>query len=156
MLPEIFITSLDVKRLSRVLAAYCGREYGPLTGFLSGELRRATVVDPKAVCRCVVTLNSHVRFQLHGGGGVREGTVVCPGREDSLMSRISVLTPVGTALIGMREGETILWRGFDKQPRSATVLKVLYQPEANTVWSDAGSPAAGMPGCITCKTCYIC
>lgn len=156
MLPEIFITSLDAERLSRVLAAFDDRRYRALTGFLSDELRRATVVDPEAVCRCVVTLNSHVRFVLSGSGAVREATVVCPGREDSLVGRISVLTPVGTALIGMREGEMISWRGFDRQLRSATVLKVLYQPEANAVWSRDRLPIRGISGCLTCKTCYIC
>jgi regulator of nucleoside diphosphate kinase len=155
VLPKIFLTTLDAERLERVLAAFRSRSYQPLTGFLSSELRRATIIDPQAVCRCVVTMNSHVRFRLDGDDAIRESTLVCPGREDSLMRRISVLTPVGAALIGMREGETIVWNGFDRQRRSVMVLKVLYQPEADGRWSEADLPD-GISGCLTCKICYIC
>jgi hypothetical protein len=49
----------------------------------------------------------------------------------SLLGRISVLTPVGSALLGMREGETNAWQGLDGRRRSVAILKVLYQPEAN-------------------------
>lgn len=156
MLPEIFITTLDAARLARVLGAFGNGAYQPLTGFLSSELRRATIVDPRAVCRCVVTLNSHVQYRLDGDPGVREATIVCPGREDSLMRRVSVLTPVGAALIGMRTGDIITWNGFGNQQRSATVLKVLYQPEAGSARSGASSSAGSISGCLSCKTCYIC
>lgn len=130
MSPEIFITTLDAARLSRALEKFHDPTYEPLTRFLTGELRRATLVEPRAVSPCVVTLESHVRFRLDGEDEPREATLACPGREDSLLGRISVLTPVGGALLGMREGETIAWSGLDGRRRSVTVVKVLYQPEA--------------------------
>ncbi|MCP5364137.1 MAG: nucleoside diphosphate kinase regulator [Hyphomicrobiales bacterium] len=148
MSPEIFITTFDAARLSRVLEKFREPFYAPLTQFLTGELRRATIVEPRTVSSCVVTLESQVRFRLDDEDGTREAILACPGREDSLRGRISVLTPVGSALLGMREGETIAWSGLDGRPRSVTVLKVLYQPEANEV--DLGNPESkiGKSSCL--------
>lgn len=137
--PEIFITTFDAARLSRVLEKFHDPAYEPLTRFLTGELRRATLVEPQAISPCVATLESHVRFRLDGEHATREATLACPGREDSLLGRISVLTPIGGALLGMREGETIAWSGLDGRRRSVTVVKVLYQPEAGG--GDLSEPA---------------
>lgn len=153
MSPDIFVTTVDAARLSRVLEAFRDPSYTPLTEFLLGELQRAVLVEPRAVSQTIVTMNSRVQFRLDGAGEAREATLVCPGREDSLLGRISVLTPFGSALIGMREGETIAWTGLDGCRRSVTVLKVLYQPEAYGI--DLGEPAVSKCGCISSKLCYI-
>ena len=147
MSPDIFVTTVDAARLSRVLEAF--RDPSDLLG----ELQRAVLVEPRAVSQTIVTMNSRVRFRLEGAGKAREATIVCPGREDRLLGRISVLTPLGSALIGMREGETIVWNGLDGCRRSVTVLKVLYQPEAHGI--DLGEPGVGKCGCISSKLCYI-
>ncbi len=114
MSPDIFVTTVDAARLSRVLEAFRDPSYTSLTKFLLGELQRAVLVEPRAVSQSIVTMNSRVRFRLDGAREAREATLVCPGREDSLLGRISVLTPLGSALIGMREGETIAWNGLDE------------------------------------------
>lgn len=149
MSPDIFVTTVDAARLSRVLELFRNPSYAPLTGFLQDELRRAVFVEPRAVLRSVVTMNSRVRYRLDGAGEAREASLVCPGCEDSLLGRTSVLTPVGSALLGMREGETITWNGLDGRPRSVTVLKVLYQPEAYGV--DLGDERlnVGKCGCLS-------
>lgn len=148
MSPEIFITTFDAQRLSRVLEAFHDPAYTPLTGFLTGELRRATLVEPRAVAPCVVTMDSRVRFRLDGEGGTRDATLVCPGHEDSLLGRISVLTPIGSALLGMREGETVAWSGLDGRRRSVTVVKVLYQPEANGIDLENAESKNGKSSCL--------
>ncbi len=149
MSPEIFITTFDAARLSRALERFRDPSYAPLTRFLTGELRRATLVEPRLVSPCVVTLESHVRYRLDGEDRSRQSTLACPGREDSLLGRISVLTPVGGALLGMREGETFAWSGLCGRLRTVTVVKVLYQPEANNIdLGDTGSKI-GKSGCLS-------
>jgi len=149
MSPDIFVTTVDAARLSRVLAQFRDPSYAPLTGFLQDELRRANFVEPGEVSQTIVTMNSRVRFLLDGAGETREASLVCPGREDSRFSRVSVLTPVGSALLGMREGETIAWKGLDGRPRTVTVLKVLYQPEAHGVDLGLDESDVGKCGCLS-------
>jgi regulator of nucleoside diphosphate kinase len=60
-----------------------------------------------------------------------------------------VLTPVGSALLGMREGETNTWNGLDGRRRTVTVLKVLYQPEAHGVDLGGESSNVGKCGCLS-------
>jgi regulator of nucleoside diphosphate kinase len=149
MSPEIFVTTHDAARLSRMLEVFRDPSYAPLTAFLVGELQRATVVAPRAVPRDVVTMNARVRFRLDDGKEPREATLVWPGRGDSLLGRLSVLTPVGSALIGIREGETNAWRGLDGRRRSVTLLKVLYQPEAKGLDLGDAEPDAVKSGCLS-------
>ena len=129
MSPNIFVTTLDASRLYCFLETFSDPSYAPLTRFLAGELRRAIVVEPKELPQHVVTMGARVRFKLDHSGETREATLVYPGFEDGLLGRISVLSPVGSALLGLREGETIVWNGLDDRQNSLTVLKVLYQPQ---------------------------
>jgi regulator of nucleoside diphosphate kinase len=149
MSPEIFVTTHDAARLSRVLEAFRDPSYAPLTAFLASALQRATVVAPCAVPYDVVTMNARVRFQLDTMEEPREATLVWPGRGDSLLGRLSVLTPAGSALIGMREGETNTWRGLDGRQRRVTILKVLYQPEAQGLDLGGAEPDAVKSGCLS-------
>lgn len=149
MSPEIFVTTHDAARLSRVLEAFRDPSYAPLTAFLVHELQRAIIVAPCAVPCDVVTMNARVRFRLDDVEEPREVTLVWPGRGDSLLGRLSVLTPIGSALIGMREGETNAWQGLDGRRRSVTVLKVLYQPEANRLDLGDAKPDAVKCGCLS-------
>lgn len=59
-----------------------------------------------------------------------------------------MLTPVGSALIGMLEGQTNTWRGLDGRRRSVTILKVLYQPEAKGLDLGDAEPDAITSGCL--------
>lgn len=149
MLPEIFVTTHDAVRLSRVLEMFADPSYAPLTSFLVNELRRATVVAPQSVGPDVVTMNARVQFRLDDEEEPREATLVWPGRGDSLLGRISVLTPVGSALMGMREGDICAWRGLDGRQRRIAVLKVLYQPEANGLDLADAKPGAVRCGCLS-------
>jgi regulator of nucleoside diphosphate kinase len=98
---------------------------------LAAELSRAAVVDSCRVPPDVVTMNSRVLFEDQSTGGRRDVTIVFPQQADASINRISVLAPVGTALLGLAAGQSIVWPFPDGRSRSLRVVKVIYQPEAD-------------------------
>lgn len=76
---------------------------------LRDEIDRATVVDPAALPADVVTLDSVVEFEDLETGEIEEYTITFPERADVDAGRISVLAPIGTALIGCRAGSVVNW-----------------------------------------------
>jgi len=76
---------------------------------LRDELDRATIVDPAAFPTDVVTLDSAVEFEDLETGEIEEYTITFPERADVDAGRISVLAPIGTALIGCRVGSVVNW-----------------------------------------------
>ena len=129
--PPIHVTSWDYQRLSGVVEAFRSRGREPLVEFLSDELDRAELVEPAAVPRDVVTMHSCVRFIDHDTDEIRCITLVYPGEEDSRQGRIAIITPVGSALLGLRPGATMAWRTMDGRIKRLSVLEVRYQPEAS-------------------------
>jgi regulator of nucleoside diphosphate kinase len=126
----IVVTSRDRERLAQVIDLFAAQRYDVLVAFLSRELDRAAVVAPEGVPRDVATMNSRVRYRDDVTGEVYTASLVYPGQEDGVLGRISVLSAPATALIGLREGQSIGWRTFDGEARRVTLLKVLFQPEA--------------------------
>ncbi|MCR4332626.1 MAG: nucleoside diphosphate kinase regulator, partial [Sulfuricaulis sp.] len=105
--PKIILTSHDLDRLDALLeslpaAAFPGRTE------LRTELDRAEVVEPQDVPSDVVTMNSKVRFVLESGEEFCL-TLVYPKDMDGSTERISILAPVGSALLGLSAGEQIEW-----------------------------------------------
>lgn len=98
---------------------------------LAAELERADVVDGRDVPPDVVTMNSRVMFQDMTSGTAAEVTIVFPHDADVRRGRISVLAPVGTALLGLAEGDSIVWPFPDGSSRCLRVVAVTFQPEAN-------------------------
>jgi regulator of nucleoside diphosphate kinase len=94
------------------------------------ELERAQVVPWELLPHDVVTMNARVLFQDESTGGRREITIVYPQDADASEGRISVLAPVGTALLGLSAGQSIEWPFPDGRTRRLRVIEVLYQPEA--------------------------
>ena len=141
MRDRIFITESDYERLSRLIAGR--RTSGPdgeHLAELEQELERAEVLgDKEAVPPDVVTMNSEVRLLDVDSGEEKVYKLVFPtqARTDNALS---VLAPVGTAILGYRVGSVIEWR-VPKGVRRLKVLDVLYQPEAAGVASGA-VPAA--------------
>src|SRR3954447_988866 len=153
--PPIRVTTWDHFRLSAVVDAFRLRGWEPVVDFLGDELDRAELVEPAAIPPDVVTMHSCVRFIDHDTGEARTVTLVYPGEEDSRQGKISVVTPVGSALIGLRAGDTMPWRTPDGRTKRLSVLEVRHQPEAHgldgasgrsdresTPWG-AGTAAAG-------------
>lgn len=96
---------------------------------LGDEIERATEVDPSDMPSDVVTLNSTTRVTDLESGEARDYTVVMPGEADYEAGRISVLAPLGTALLGYRVGDEIEWE-VPRGVRRLRIDAVLFQPEA--------------------------
>lgn len=126
-LPPIQVSLFDLDRLERVLEIQPRR---PEIARLADELGRAEVVAPERVRPDVVTMNSRVRYRDETAGVEREVTVVFPAEADVASARVSVLAPVGSALLGLAVGDTIDWPMPEGRSRRLRVVSVPYQPEA--------------------------
>lgn len=130
--PDIIITEFDLKRLKAILespAFHAGRDKEHLIE-LGKELEKAVVVKPEEVPPDVVTMNSKVRVRDMQSGEEKDYTLVFPHQADVTKDKISVLAPIGTALLGYRAGDTIELAVPDGT-RVLKVESVLYQPEAS-------------------------
>jgi regulator of nucleoside diphosphate kinase len=125
-LPQIYLTQNDMERLLNLVEAQSGNRFEKL----EGELVRATVVPREKIPKDVVTMNSRVIFENEGTGERREVTLVYPGSADIDAGRISVLVPVGTALLGLRVGQTIDWELPGGKKQRYRIVEVPFQPEA--------------------------
>ncbi len=76
---------------------------------LKSELNRAKIVKKDSLPKDVVRLNSTVRIREEEKGKEMKVTIVTPEKADIKLNRISVMSPVGTALIGFREGQLVSW-----------------------------------------------
>ncbi len=123
-LPQIYLTQEYLDRLLKLV------EMPGRSEMLERELVRANVVPREKIPADVVTMNSRVVFENETTGERREVTLVYPGNSDIDAGKISVLVPVGTALLGLRVGQSIDWElpGGDKQ--RYRIVKVPFQPEA--------------------------
>jgi regulator of nucleoside diphosphate kinase len=122
----IIITATDLERLQSVIDLHDT----PASDALATELHRATVVDQRAIPADVVTMNSEVVYEDLETGTRRTVRVVYPHRADATQGRISVLAPIGSALLGLRIGQTIEWIVPNGRKR-VRVVEVRYQPEAS-------------------------
>ena len=130
MRDRIYITEADFEKLRRLVEGRrsgAGRDSEYLD-ILEQELDRADVVEAEAIPQDVVTMNSEVRLKDLDSGEIKVYRLVFPSQARTENS-ISVLAPVGTALLGYRVGDVIEWR-VPKGIRRLKVLEVLYQPEA--------------------------
>ncbi len=128
---SIFITENDMRRLRELIIA--AREFGKederYLRELENELDQGKVIKPQEIPPDVITMNSEVHLRDLNSGEEKTYRLVFPDRADASQGRISVLAPVGTALLGYRVGDVIEW----KVPAGITKLKVeklIYQPEA--------------------------
>lgn len=120
--PPIKMTASDVEGLWSLAEANL-RGKPELTEFLVGEIARAELVDAD-VTHDVVTMNSWVEFRYSLTDQIRRAQLVYPAETDISMGKISVMTPIGAALIGLSEGQSIEWRTLQGDKRDLTVLKV--------------------------------
>ena len=125
--PSRVLTELDHVRLGKWLQAQ-----SPQSEPLRQLLDNADLVDSAAVAPNVVTMRSRVRVSDPQGGQPRELTLVYPDEADAALGHVSVLSPVGTALLGLRSGEVARWLAPDgRQAGALRVDAVAYQPEAS-------------------------
>jgi regulator of nucleoside diphosphate kinase len=127
----IFLTPPDKERLTSLLEArrWYGREDGRTLEVLEAELDRAVVVDAEHLPPDVVTLDSRVQLIDLDSGEELLFAVVLPSRANTDEGRISVLAPLGMAVLGYRLGDVFEW-DVPGGRRRLRVTHVLYQPEA--------------------------
>ncbi len=125
--PQIAVSTQDYERLI-ALALAAERRDPVVAEFLTEELERAALVEPDAMAPNVVTMHTHVEFLSHSEQRTQCVTLVYPGEENIAEGKISVLTPIGAALIGLSEGQSIDWKTRNGQAHRLTVLKVHAQP----------------------------
>jgi regulator of nucleoside diphosphate kinase len=128
---DIYITEFDLKRLVELVQVgitFKGKDDNHLQR-LQEELDRAHVVETTAIPQDVVTMNSRVRLLDVYTGEERLCALVFPSDANIELNKISVLAPIGTAMLGYRVGDMIEWEvpGGLKQLR---IAEILYQPEA--------------------------
>ena len=123
----IIITRVDLQRLERLLDSL--EEYGPGAEALEQELARAQVVGHDEVPAGVVTMNSRVHCREEASGKDYHLTLVYP-QDAGGEGRVSILAPVGSALLGLSVGQHIDWPAPGGKQLKLTLLAVEYQPEA--------------------------
>lgn len=125
--PRIIMTSMDLDRLEALLDTLPAGTF-PGKAELQTELDRAEVVPPEDVSPDVVTMNSKVRFALESGEEFCL-TLVYPKDMDGSAERISILAPVGSALLGLSVGERIEWPRPGGGMMKVQLVEIIYQPE---------------------------
>ena len=121
--PRITLSADDYERLS--MLAHAARNRMPdLAEELAAEVQRAQVLAKGRRAENVVCMNSDVQFRDDSTGKVRTITLVYPEEADIAQGKVSVLTPVGTALIGLQAGQSITWETPSGEVRQLTVLTV--------------------------------
>lgn len=120
-LPPITITTTDAERLSLLANGNSGR-VPYVADFLTREIERADIVPPRQALLGLVRMGSRVTYRDEVG--IREVTLVYPQEADIERKRVSVLAPVGAALIGLSVGQSIEYTTPSGAKRSLTVMHV--------------------------------
>jgi regulator of nucleoside diphosphate kinase len=121
--PAIVLSNDDFERLSAL--AHAARNNIPhLAEELADEIERAHVLAKGEQAQDIVCMNSEVEFRDDTTGKLQTVTLVYPEEADISKRKISILTPVGTALIGVRKGHSITWETPNGAVRQLTVLAV--------------------------------
>lgn len=126
---QIFITETDKVRLTKLIntALIDGLQADKSFGDLNCEIEKAKIVEIDQLPKNVITMNSKVLILLNGNE--EEITLVYPQEADLIENKISVLSPIGIAILGYREGDTIEWL-VPSGSIEIQIMKILYQPEA--------------------------
>ncbi|MDD5454999.1 MAG: nucleoside diphosphate kinase regulator [Candidatus Ratteibacteria bacterium] len=129
---EIFITKLDKERLEELIsvADEFGKESHQNLADLKMELSRAKLISSQKIPPDVVTMNSKVALSDIDTSKKMTYTLVFPKESDIDEGKISVLAPLGTAMLGYRVGDIIEWQ-VPSGKRRIKIEKILYQPEAS-------------------------
>jgi len=130
--PRVLLSGDDFSRLRDLARATLARH--PVQNavqdaqFLLEELDRADIAPPDWIPTGIVMMNSHVEFRDDPAGTVRRLQLVYPYQANLKAGRLSVLSLVGAALIGLAERQSIAWRARDGQERRLTVLRTSNEP----------------------------
>ncbi|WP_273792774.1 nucleoside diphosphate kinase regulator [Brucella anthropi] len=127
--PNIVVSEIDYERLMG-LASNVSERLEEIAEELMIELDRAKVVPAKRLPQNVIHMGSTVEFRSNDGQE-RRVTLVYPGEADIAQGKISILTPIGTALIGLAPGQSISWTARDGKQHELNVLSVSHEAEVS-------------------------
>ncbi|HEY8535595.1 MAG TPA: nucleoside diphosphate kinase regulator [Vicinamibacterales bacterium] len=128
MARDIYVTEDDYERLENLVAATGGRDKAHVEQ-LAEELDRAHVVPASEIPPDVVTMGSQLELKDLDTGEVLTFTLVFPFQANFEEGRVSVLAPLGTAVLGYRAGDVVEWT-VPGRTRRLKIERILYQPEA--------------------------
>jgi regulator of nucleoside diphosphate kinase len=129
---KIYVTQQDHQRLHELVVlqrSYNGNSNNTIQ--LGGELKRANKVNSEDILACIVTMNSKVRLLELKSKKEIEVTLVYPKDMDIHARKVSVLAPVGIAILGCREGDVVEIPAPSGSTLMYLIEKVVYQPEAS-------------------------
>ena len=129
--PPLLLSRLDAERIEALIEQPQYRSLN--TSALQDELARAEIAEPAQMPADIITMNSTARVRLEEGGQAdheRELTLVYPRDADGSSEKVSILAPVGSALLGLRVGDVIDWPMPGGRSARLHVLAIRYQPEA--------------------------
>lgn len=127
---SLVVTAQDFDRVQEAISSASGFDVDRL----DSELARAQIIDQKEAPRSLVTMNSEVTYEDVKSGKRHTVRLVYPRDANVSKNRISVFAPIGSALLGLREGQEIEWT-MPGGVRRIKVVEVVYQPEAAGDWS---------------------
>lgn len=135
MAKRIIINKQDEERLNKLVTDILQLENNGKDHVrdLEKELEKAKVLEPKKIPGDVITMNTRVILEIGGDGEEEEYTLVYPDEADIVSNKISVMAPIGTAILGFREGDVVEWR-VPEGNANIKIKKILYQPEAAGDW----------------------
>lgn len=125
--PAITVTRLDMQRLEQMLDNL--DEYDAAAEALEAELGRANLVGHTEIASDIVTMNSKAHCYEENSATEYQLTLVYPAQA-GIEGNVSVLAPIGTALLGLSVGQTIDWQTPKGKVLKLTLKQVEYQPEA--------------------------
>jgi len=127
----ILLTHEDYLKLSQLVRTNTSKG----AAALEEEISRAQVVPQTEIAADIITMNSSVRFLDEETGKESSVTLVYPQDANLTESKISILAPIGVALIGLKVGQSIDWPLPNGSVKAIRVLAVDYQPEAAGEWA---------------------
>lgn len=120
--PPIVISASEHQRLSNLAEA--NQHLPGVADYLLTELERATIAPGGSVAADIVAMNTELEYRDETNGETRRVTLVYPEAQDIAAWKISVLTPVGAALIGLAAGQSIAWEDRTGETRHLTVTRI--------------------------------
>ena len=132
--PEIQVTKWDLHNIESLLSIHATHWNWRSVEYLVRELMRATIIEEseeRTLPADLVTMGSRVEYREVGRDSSEIVTLAFPGEREIYDDAISVLTPIGAALIGLKAGQSICFAGPDGRPVTIEVVRVIHQPEAN-------------------------
>lgn len=125
--PPITVSRADFERLDNLVTA-AEHNQPDVATYLGDELDRAEVAEADALPATLIVMGADVQFRDEATGEVHHKRLVYPDQVKGDETRMSILTPVGAALIGLSEGQSIDWHTRSGEERRLTVLKVIAHP----------------------------